>query len=217
MTELPCDNLNVPHHFDDAGQHYDAVSLGMWIFLATEVMFFGGLFTAYIIYRMRNPEAFAAAGHHLYMWLGAVNTAILLTSSWTMALAVHAAKHDDRRAAVRKLLLTAGLGALFLLIKAVEYYLDAHEHLVPGATFRASWSQPTANVQLFFFLYFVMTGLHAVHMLVGVGVMLTLAARASMSRKPMRSLANAVDMAGLYWHFVDIVWIFLFPLLYLVA
>jgi len=217
MTEAPSDNLSVPIHFDDASQCYDAVSLGMWIFLATEVMFFGGLFTAYIVYRMRNPAAFAEAGHHLYMWLGAINTAVLLTSSWTMALAVHAAKHADRRAAARKLFLTAGLGGLFLLIKAVEYYLDAREHLVPGDAFRIGWTQPAASVQLFFILYFVMTGLHAVHMLVGVGVMLTLAARATFSRRPVRSLANAVDMAGLYWHFVDIVWIFLFPLLYLVA
>lgn len=217
MTEASAANPHLPHHFDDAEQRYDAASLGMWIFLVTEVMFFGGLFTAYTVYRMRYPEAFAEAGHHLYMWIGAINTAVLLASSWTMVLAVHAVRKDERRSLLRHLTATAALGLVFLVLKAVEYYLDAHDRIVPGLGFREDWKTDTANIQLFFLLYFVMTGLHALHMVVGVGVVLTLAGMAARREGPVVRHANAVDMGGLYWHFVDIVWIFLFPLLYLVA
>lgn len=216
MSQLADHNTStVAHHFDDAGQQRDAASLGMWIFLITEVMFFGGLFTAYTIYRLRYPAPFAEASHHLYTWIGAVNTAVLLTSSWSMALAVDGVHRIQRSRSVRLLLVTAGLGTLFVLLKAVEYALDAHDRLVPGSTFRPDWTTDGAKVQLFFVLYFVMTGLHAFHMLVGIGLVLTLVVRLSKPQASAHRLANTVEMAGLYWHLVDIVWIFLFPLLYL--
>ncbi len=211
MAEAP-----LAHQFDDIVQQREAAGLGMWTFLATEVLFFGGLFTAYTVYRMSYPDAFREACHHLYMWLGAVNTAVLLTSSWTMALAVRAIATTDRRSGISSLLWTAALGTLFLLIKGVEYYLDLREQLVPGAGFRTAWSVDPSHAQMYFVLYFIMTGLHAVHMLVGVGAVLVMAFLVWRDSQVTRR-ANAVEMTGLYWHFVDIVWIFLFPLLYLVA
>jgi len=201
------------HHFDDAQQQRDAVGLGMWLFLLTEVLFFGGLFAAYAIYRIQSPEAFVEASHHLYMWLGAGNTAVLLLSSFTMVLAVHACHHDDAKRTVRYLLVTGALGLVFLGVKAVEYTLDYHEHLIPGAAFRTDWQTDPARVQIFYILYFVMTGLHAAHMIAGLGVVAVTAR--NVRRRGTRGLANTTEMLGLYWHFVDIVWIFLFPLLYL--
>jgi len=204
------------HQFDDVAQQREAAGLGMWTFLATEVLFFGGLFTVYTVYRVKDSAAFVEACHELYMWLGAINTVVLLTSSWTMALGVHAAQHGERRRAVSFLVRTAVLGLVFLLIKGTEYSLDIRERLVPGPGFRAEWTVDPTHAQLFFVLYFVMTGLHAVHMLAGIGVVSAMAFMVWKSRSSTHH-ANALEMAGLYWHFVDIVWIFLFPLLYLVA
>lgn len=205
----------VHHQFDDARQQHESASLGMWTFLVTEVLFFGGLFTAYVVYRRWYPDAFAEAGHHLYMALGAVNMTILLVSSLTMALAVHAAWHADRRALSRNLLLTLGLGCGFVVVKAVEYYLDSHDRLIPGAGFRQDWSVPVGQATIFYVLYFVMTGLHALHVIVGIGVLAVTwySCRRSDRIEPR---ANTVEMVGLYWHFVDCVWIVLFPLLYIV-
>jgi cytochrome c oxidase subunit 3 len=227
---------HVAHHFDDAEQQYTAAGLGMWLFLATEVLFFGGLFCGYAQYRYWHPAEFAAGSHRLDLWLGTTNTAVLLTSSLTMALAVHAAQTNDRRGTVRFLALTMLLGSVFLGIKAYEYNHKFHEHLVPGRSFRlhashgsASESEstgaaatPTASgnvdeapVELFFSFYFGMTGLHALHMVIGVailGVLLAAAHRGAYSA----AYFTPVEMTGLYWHFVDIVWVFLFPLLYLI-
>ncbi len=207
---------HVAHHFDDAEQQRRAAGLGMWVFLTTEVLFFGGLFTAYSVYRMIYAEAFHEASHHLYMWIGAINTGVLLGSSLTMALAVHSTQHGTHRGAAGWLAATIGLALLFLAIKAVEYYLDWHDRIVPGPNFRAEWEHPLGHVQLFFVLYFVMTGFHALHMIAGVGVlaawMIGLRRRGTTA-----GFENAVEMTGLYWHFVDIVWIFLFPLLYLIG
>lgn len=190
----------------------EAPALGMWTFLATEVLFFGGLFAAYTIYRVSFPAAFAAASHHLYFWIGAANTLILLLSSFTMALAVHAAAAGRDRRTWRLLLVTAALGLTFLALKAVEYYLDYHDGLVPGASFRPAWPA-SPQAEMFFVLYFLATGLHAVHLVIGVGL-IAAAAAAVRFRWPLRHAATKVEMLGLYWHFVDVVWVFLFPLLY---
>jgi len=172
------------HHFDDALQQRDASTLGMWIFLVTEVMFFGGLFTAYVTYRALYPDAFAHASHHLDVVLGTFNTAVLITSSLTMALAVHAAQVGRRGRLVACLCLTALLGATFLVVKVFEYAEKFEHHLVPGPGF--SWPEPaeSPHVQLFYSLYFAMTGLHALHMVIGLGVLTWLILAARRGRHP---------------------------------
>jgi cytochrome c oxidase subunit III len=205
----------VAHHFDDAEQQHDASAFGMWLFLVTEVMFFGGLFTTYVVYRMLYPAAFAGASHELDIGLGAFNTAILLTSSLTMALAVHGSQVGKRGMLVVCLILTIILGSAFLGVKAYEYWHKWHEHLIPGPYFAYHGPDPT-NAQLFFSLYFAMTGLHALHMVIGIallGILTVLGMRGAYNR----FYYTPVELTGLYWHFVDLVWIFLFPLLYLIG
>ena len=202
------------HHFDDLAQQKDASTLGMWLFLATEVLFFGGLFAAYLIYRVWYPDTFGEASRTLDITLGTVNTMVLIMSSLTMALAVHASSLNHRRALMMFLVLTMVLGAVFLGIKGVEYYEKFVHHHIPGPAFHFAEGDP-AHAQLFFSLYFAMTGLHAFHMVVGLGLLATLllmAWRGAFSS----TWHTPVEMIGLYWHFVDIIWIFLFPLLYLV-
>jgi cytochrome c oxidase subunit 3 len=203
------------HQFDDAEQQYGAVSLGMWVFLVQEIMFFAGLFVTYIVYRAAYPDAFAQASHHLDVTLGAFNTAVLIGSSLTMALAVHAAQTGHRAQLVLFLTATLVLGSIFLGVKSFEYSHKWHEGLVPGL----QWTQsgPDARQQLIFFsLYFAMTGMHALHMIIGAVALLFLIFYAARGRYTA-SYNTPVEMFGLYWHFVDIVWIFLFPLLYLFA
>jgi cytochrome c oxidase subunit III len=196
-------------------QQHAADSLGMWAFLLTEIMFFGGLFLGYTVYRSAYPQAFAEASHHLDIWLGSINTAVLITSSLSMALAVHSAQTNERRGLIRFLLLTVLLGLVFLGIKGTEYLHKFEEHLIPGANF--AYPGPHAHqVQLFFSFYFGMTGLHAFHMIVGIGLLAALAWQAGRGRFSSDYYAP-VELIGLYWHFVDIVWIFLFPLLYLLG
>jgi cytochrome c oxidase subunit 3 len=203
------------HHFDSLEQQYAAASLGMWVFLATEVLFFGGLFLVYLVYRLSYPQEFGEASRTLDLFWGATNTVVLITSSLTMALAVAAAQADNRSRTVLFLGVTMVLGAAFLGVKAVEYTHKFAEHHVPGPGFTFEGQHPE-HAQIFFSLYFVMTGLHALHMVIGLGV---LAAMAIMARRGRFSAAYStpVEVAGLYWHFVDIIWIFLFPLLYLIS
>ena len=210
MSELAA---AVAHQFDDAEQQRDASTLGMWVFLVTEIMFFAGMFTAYVVYRSLYPHAFAHASHHLNVVLGCINTVVLITSSLTMALAVHAAQVGHRRTLLLCLVLTMALGATFLCIKGFEYAHKFHEGLVPGPAF--TYSGPDApEAQLFFSIYFAMTGVHALHMIIGIGVLAVLVAAARRGRYTP-AYHTPVELSGLYWHFVDIVWIFLFPLLYL--
>jgi len=203
------------HHFVTLEQQHEASSLGMWAFLITEIMFFGGLFTLFIVYVSAYAEAFAAGSHHLDIVLGATNTAVLIGSSFTMAMAVRSAQLGRRKPLLGFLLLTMLLGCVFLGIKAIEYGHKFAEHLVPGPGF--NFEGPAArHVQLFFSFYFAMTGLHALHMVVGVGLMAWLLLHSWRGRFSA-AYFWPVELSGLYWHFVDIVWIFLFPLLYLVA
>jgi cytochrome c oxidase subunit 3 len=203
------------HQFDSLDQQIEASTLGMWVFLVTEVLFFGGLFVTYTVYRARYPAAFAVASRELDVLLGGVNTAVLITSSLTMALAVRAAQLGQRRALMTMLVLTMLLGATFLGIKGVEYYRKFVEHHVPGPAFHFE-GEHAREAQIFFSLYFVMTGLHALHMVIGIGVLLVMLVWS------WRGIVTAeyyspIEISGLYWHFVDIVWIFLFPLLYLIG
>jgi len=203
------------HHFDSAEQQKNASTLGMWLFLVTEIMFFGGLFTAYIVYRTLHPAAFVEASHELDITMGAINTAVLICSSLTMVLAVDAASKGSQKNTVLYLVLTIVLGAVFLGIKAVEYHEKFVKHHVPGPSFQFEGPE-AAHAQLFFSLYFGMTGLHALHMVIGMVLLAILAVRAQAGRFGS-DYYTPIDMTGLYWHFVDIVWIFLFPLLYLLG
>jgi cytochrome c oxidase subunit 3 len=188
----------------------------MWVFLVTEVLFFGGLFLVYTVYRVWYPDAFAAASHSLDVTLGTVNTVVLITSSLTMALAVHAAQLGQRKLIMIFLLATMALGAVFLGIKSVEYYHKFVEHHIPGPGFEFEEQEYARHAQIFFSLYFVMTGLHALHMIIGFGIMswmLWWTWRGTITAE----YYSPIEISGLYWHFVDIVWIFLFPLLYLLG
>ena len=201
------------HQFEDAAQQKDAATLGMWVFLLTEILFFGGLFLAYAVYRIAYPAAWAAASHHLDITLGGVNTIVLILSSLTMAMAVHAAQIGRRKQLVIFLILTLLLGGTFLGIKAVEYHEKFVEHHVPGPTFHFEGPEG-GHAQIFFSLYFAMTGMHALHMVIGFGLLAWLLA-GSLKGRYTPAWYTPVEMIGLYWHFVDIVWIFLLPLLYL--
>ena len=205
------------HHFDDMAQQAEASTLGMWVFLVTEIMFFGGLFMAYLLYRSQAPEAFQEASAHLSIRLGAFNTAVLILSSLTMAFGVRAAQTDaPAKIQVRWIVVTMLLGATFLGVKYVEYAEKFRDLIVPGPYFDATkWEHP-AGVEMFYSLYFCMTGLHALHMIIGLGIMTWLLVTALKDRYDS-DYYTPVEVAGLYWHFVDIVWIFLFPLLYLIG
>jgi cytochrome c oxidase subunit 3 len=242
---------DLAHHFEDMGQQRSSATLGMWTFLGTEVMFFGGLIGSYLVYRFTTPDVWAAASRQLNVTIGTVNTVVLLTSSLMVALAVHAGETGDQKKQVRFLILTGVLGALFMVFKAYEYYEEYEKHLLPGPHFstaalklpeeppppnasrevlhEAERTMQTASVlsvtpsqfvarraQMFFVFYFTMTGLHLLHMVIGLGLVtwVTLLARQG------RFTAHyhvPLETVGLYWHFVDIVWVFLYPLLYLVA
>ena len=202
--------------FDDLEQQHESSSFGMWVFLATEVMFFGGLFTAYILYRNFYLSAFEQGSRLLDVKIGAANTAVLLCSSLTMALAVRAAQLGNKRVLITCLLLTLLLGLTFVGVKLLlEWRHDYLEGFAPGVnwTFHGTdWR----HLELFFCFYFFLTGIHALHMVIGVGILTTLIISAGRGRfSPQRY--NPVEVSGLYWHFVDIVWIFLYPLLYLIG
>lgn len=227
------------HHFDSYDQQRETTALGMWLFLVTEVMFFGGLFVAYVIYRLYHPGAARIGSHELDITLGAVNTAVLIGSSLTMAMAVKMSQLGKRKAIVGFLLATVALGSVFLGIKYVEYNHKVHEshypgtlsagyafdfdgdelaHAAEGANIRGEALEGVTEntVRYFFVLYFCMTGLHALHMVLGIAILLVLCIPAWKGVFD-RDYHNPVEVTGLYWHFVDIVWIFLFPLLYLLG
>jgi cytochrome c oxidase subunit 3 len=231
------------HHFDTMAQQKEAAVIGMWVFLLTEILFFGGLFVAYMIYRVWYFDAFAEASRSLDLFWGGLNTAVLIGSSLTMAMAVRGAQTNKRKATVNWLILTMILGAVFLGVKVIEYADKFEHHHVPGPNFvwAAPHEAPAAGAehapapaapatehnlsltpdqlqqttQLYFSLYFTMTGLHALHMIIGIGLMSVITWMA-WKGKFDEQYYTPVEMSGLYWHFVDIVWIFLFPLLYLV-
>ena len=205
-------------------QQREAGSIGMWVFLVTEIMFFGGLFMAYLLYRYKFPGGFAVGSNHLQWKLGAFNTIVLIFSSLTMALAVYYAQTGVRKLQIVFLVLTMILGATFLGVKAVEYHEKYVDNLIPVQGM-FHWNQEETplphgvteqQVQMFYWIYFAMTGLHALHMIIGLGIMSFLVYFAWRGRYSPEYHAP-VEISGLYWHFVDIVWIFLFPLLYLLG
>jgi len=216
------------HHFDTLGQQKAAASLGMWVFIAQEIMFFGGMFTAYLIYRMWYPAGYAAASNELDLTLGGINTAVLIASSLTVAMAVHSAQEGKQRQIVAFLAATLVLGVVFLVIKYFEYEAKFHLHeahhaaaqvrLFPGVGWfhvDGELAPIASQIRIFMILYFALTGMHALHMIIGIALLLAIM---NMARKGAFTPQwyTPVEMFGLYWHFVDIIWIFLFPLLYLV-
>jgi cytochrome c oxidase subunit III len=224
------------HHFENMEQQREAGTLGMWVFLVTEIMFFGGMFLAYTLYRYEYPQAFAAASNHLDIKLGTVNTVVLIVSSFTMAMAVFSTQVGKRRNSIIFLILTMVLGLTFLGIKAVEYHDKYVDNLIPGQLIPGHPFSPQVakegdtdphklhlvsgatvqNVQMFYWIYFAMTGMHALHMIIGIGIMTVILILAIRGRFGPEYHAP-VEISGLYWHFVDIIWIFLFPLLYLLG
>ncbi len=204
--------------FEDLEQQKHADTLGMWMFLGTEILFFGGLIVSYTVYRHWYWFAWVEGSHHLKEVLGGTNTAVLLCSSLMMALAVRSAHLGRRKALVRFLLITIVLGLIFLAIKGTEYYLEYREGLVPGYLFHPHDLPAALNprhLEMFMVFYFFMTGLHAIHMIIGISVLIWLTITAHRGRYSAEYY-NPVEIVGLYWHFVDIVWVFLFPLLYLI-
>ena len=222
------------HHFETEEQQREAGSFGMWLFLLTEIMFFGGMFFAYLLYRNWYYEPFVVASNQLSIPLGTLNTAILITSGFFMALGVYYAEVRERKMLVIMLWLTTIFGLAFLGVKTVEYHEKWEKHHIPGASFNVKEfinppidaktgkaDQPALppdlaqKTQIFFFLYFAMTGMHAVHMIIGIVLLFWLIYRANRGEFSAGYVAP-IENFGLYWHFVDIVWLFLFPLLYLI-
>lgn len=203
----------VRDQYQDVEQRHLADVVGMWTFLATEVMLFGGVFLAILVYRIAYPSAFAAGSHHLDKWLGGLNTLVLLTSSLTMALSVASARQGKTRAVYWLLIITAGLGIVFLAIKGFAYSREYGEGLMPHVG--PPFPLPQKGAMLFFNLYYIGTGLHALHLLIGIVIVLTFAIRVRVGSLPMPHDQMTIDIGGLFWHLVDIVWVFLYPVFYL--
>ena len=200
--------------FDDARQQFDAAKLGMWAFLATEILLFGGLFCVYFFYRAQYAPGFVAASRHTDVALGTVETIVLITSSLTMALAIRAVRMNRTRAVSMLLISTIVLGGIFIAIHAREYVTEFHEHLFPGQEFDAGLAS-VAGTQLFFLLYYATTSLHGLHVCIGIGT-LTILQIQHAHRRFDTAYYTPLELGGLYWHLIDIVWIFVFPLFYLV-
>jgi cytochrome c oxidase subunit III len=205
---------NLQHHFATFEQQFDAAKIGMWLFLATEILLFGGLFVGFGISQFKYPEAFVSGHHHLDKNLGFLNTVVLLVSSFTMVMAVHSAKKEKRTATVNYLLITLVCAGIFLVVKYFEYSHKIHDGLLPGRFY--SYKGGVPHEDIFFSFYFMMTGLHGIHIVGGMIALawVTLKARAGAFN---RDWFTPVDLVGLYWHLVDLIWIYLFPLLYLIG
>ncbi|MFN0086515.1 MAG: cytochrome c oxidase subunit 3 family protein [Blastocatellia bacterium] len=222
MAESHAHIRGLAHHFSSMEQQKEAGTVGMWLFLITEIMFFGGLFLAYTVFRIKYPVGFLQGSHLLDVNLGGLNTVVLIVSSLTMAMAVYYSQRGDKKKLVAFLFLTLVLGCTFLVVKYFEYKEKFDHHLFPAATMyhpheegdHSVAKEHQQPVRVFLWIYFLMTGLHALHMIIGAGILITLIIMAQRGR--FDEVYNSpIEISGLYWHFVDIVWIFLFPLLYL--
>jgi len=202
------------HHFSSLSRQNEAARLGMWLFLATEILLFAGLFTGYAVYRFQFPEAFAECSRHLNLTAGTVNTLVLITSSFTVALAIHFARTNRQRAAVICLVLTILFALGFLGIKAIEYTEHFHERALPGKYY-AFEEVKVPGAAMFYSLYFLMTGLHGLHVVIGMSVLGWILWRTVQGRYTS-TYYTGLELGGLYWHLVDLIWIFLYPLLYLI-
>jgi len=206
----------VGHHYADAHQEFASAKLGFWLFLATELLLFGGLFVAFVVFQNMYPEMFIASHHHLDRILGATNTVVLITSSLTMALGVRAAQTGHQGRLLGFLTATLVLAMVFLVIKYVEYSAKIEHGLLPGFWYNPHGTADPVNGNLFFGLYFMMTGLHGVHVVAGIVAIAWILARAAKGHFGP-DYHTPVELVGLYWHLVDLIWIYLFPLFYLVG
>jgi cytochrome c oxidase subunit III len=204
---------HVAHHFDTAEQEFDAAKIGMWAFLATEVLMFGGLFVAYIVFRIWYPEMFAEASSHLNWKLGALNTCFLIISSYTMANGIRMAQLNNRNASIINLSITVFLAGGFMIVKYFEYMEKIHHGYLPAGLFTGEGVHDTLHI--FFSLYFIMTGIHGIHVVIGMGLIIWLIIR-SIKKEFYSEFYTPIELVGLFWHVVDLIWIFLFPLLYLI-
>ena len=207
------------HYFASAEQQFDAAKMGMWLFLVTEVLLFSGMFVAYAVYRVGHPEVFAHASELLDWQLGALNTVVLLTSSFTVALSIHFVQQNEKEKVIVLLLMTLLCAAAFVVVKYFEYTSKFAHGIFPGAGYEpygkmyAEYDVPFA--MQFFSIYFIMTGIHGIHVLVGMGLFGWLVSRVARGHLSSEYY-TPLELTGLYWHLVDIIWIFLFPLLYLI-
>ena len=208
-------NFHVAHHFDKADTQFDAARMGIWLFLVTEILFFGGLFCAFFIFRAWYFDSFVEAHNHLDKVMGGVNTLVLITSSFTMALAVRSSQLTKQAETTKLLIITILCACGFLVIKYFEYAHKIHDGLLPGSLFAAKGFTST-HPHLFFSIYFLMTGVHGLHVVIGIGLLLWILLRNMRGEFSGRYYAP-VEGVGLYWHLVDLIWIYLFPLLYLVG
>lgn len=209
---MPEHSLALREQFDDALQQQETSRLAMWLFLATEVMFFGDLFMSYTVYHLIYGASFGLGARQTNLLLGSINTVILLTSGLTMALAVNAIQRGKVQSCVRFILITMALAVGFMVVKGFEYADDIHKNLVPGPNFSAP-GRPASEI--FFWLYWIMTGVHGLHVIVGIGILAVMAYWTRRNRFD-EAYHTPVEVAALYWGFVDVIWIFLYPLLYLI-
>lgn len=205
--------LQLREQYANPEQQRATATLGMWIFLITEVLLFGALFTAFTVYRISHPQAFDMGSHEMEIVLGSINTGVLICSSFTMALAVHSAETGNQKLIALFLILTIVIGAIFLAIKFTEYYLHYQDHKAPAFWF-VEHAAGARDIQMFFVFYFIMTGLHAVHMLIGLGVLSVLLFRTLLGSFNAE-YHTPIEVGGLYWHFIDIVWVFLYAIFYI--
>jgi cytochrome c oxidase subunit 3 len=214
QTSASAPSSHLAHHFVDSDQQFNSAKLGMWIFLVTELLFFGGLFCAYIIYRAWYPELYVAASVQLDTVMGTINTAVLITSSLTMALSIWAAQHNKQKLIIYNLIATIVLAFIFMVIKYFEYTHKFDLGIYPGEYYTYTGiAHEKANI--FFSIYYMMTGLHGIHVVIGIGLIAWLAIKASKGAFNS-AYYTPIEIVGLYWHLVDIIWIFLFPLFYLI-
>ncbi len=206
------ESLALREHFATSEQQRDTATIGMWIFIISEMMLFAALFTGYAAYRISSPQAFNEGSAGMNVLLGSINTAVLLTSSLTMALAVFYAQKGNQRLLVWLLIVTLALGCLFIGIKLTEYVQHFHEHKMPGIWYDNS--ARNARVQMFYVFYFILTGLHVIHLVIGIGLVLLMLVR-SITRTFSAEYQTPVEMVGIYWSFVDVIWTFLYAIFYI--
>jgi cytochrome c oxidase subunit 3 len=206
--------IEVSEHFATAEQQRHAAILGMWVFLLTELLLFSGLFITALTLRVLHPRAVMMVATHLKTWIGATNTVVLIVSSFSMSVAIEASRIGRQRVMVRAMLVTAALGVVFLLLKSYEYYDDYREHVMPFLTWHPYALGADPATRLFLNLYYITTGIHAVHLTIGIGIMLVMSWLASRPGFLARH-QNRIEITGLYWHFIDLIWLIVFPTLYL--
>jgi cytochrome c oxidase subunit 3 len=206
--------IKLEEHFNSEEQQRETAKLGMWVFLLTELLLFSGMFVSALVIRVMHPGSVTAVALHLKYWIGATNTAVLILSSFTMSIAIELSRLGRQRLMVRFMLLTAAIGAVFLMLKGYEYYRDYVEHMMPFLPFRPYELAGDPSSRLFTDLYFIITGLHAVHLTIGIGIMLVMSWFASQPHFLQRH-QNRIEITGLYWHFIDLIWMVVFPTLYL--